>query len=145
MAVCVPRALDAAETEALRRFSALILSREDLAGAGADAAALAQAERTLAEWARLVPLLAVTRGPEGADLWRDGAVERFPGFPATEVDPTGAGDVFAATFLCALAATADPATAMDMANRVAALAVEGVGAAAIPTPEQITARYLPPA
>jgi sugar/nucleoside kinase (ribokinase family) len=140
-----PRALDAAETEALRRYSALILSREDLAGAGADAAALAQAERTLTEWARLTPLLAVTCGPDGADLWRDGVAVRYPGFPAREVDPTGAGDVFAATFLCALAATADPVTAMDMANRVAALAVEGIGAAGIPTPEQIAARYLPPA
>ncbi|HEX8732943.1 MAG TPA: PfkB family carbohydrate kinase [Ktedonobacterales bacterium] len=139
-----PRVLDPAETNALRRYSALILSREDLAGVGADGAALAEAERTLEVWARLGPLLAVTCGPDGAEVWRSGRVERFPGFPATEVDPTGAGDVFAATFLCALAATHDPATAMDMANRVAALAVEGVGVAAIPTPERIAARYLPP-
>ena len=140
-----PRALDPDDTEALRRYSALILSREDLAGAGADRAALVEAERTLAVWARLGPLLAVTCGPDGAELWSGGRVDRFPGFSATEVDPTGAGDVFAATFLCALAATGDPATAMDMANRVAALAVEGVGVAAIPTPERIAARYLPPA
>lgn len=140
----IPRALDPDETAALRRYTALILSREDLAGAGADAAALAEAERTLAAWTRLVPLLAVTAGPDGAELWRGATPERFPGFPATEVDPTGAGDVFAATFLCALAATQDAETAMDMANRVAALAVEGVGVAAIPTPERIAARYLPP-
>ena len=72
---------------------------------------------------------------------RAGAIERFPGYPASEVDPTGAGDVFAATFLCALVATDDPAEAMDQANRVAALSVEGVSTSAIPTPAEVAARY----
>lgn len=136
-----PQPLDPSATDALRSFSALVLSREDLTGPAADAAALAAAEQTLAAWARLVPLIAVTCGPGGADLLRADTVERFPGYPAREVDPTGAGDVFAATFLCALAASADPAAAMDQANRVAALSVEGVGASAIPTPAQVAARY----
>lgn len=136
-----PRPLASDEEEALRRFSALILSREDLTGPAADAEALATAEQTLATWARLVPLLAVTRGSEGAELWRAGAVERIAGYPAREVDPTGAGDVFAATFLCALASMSDPVVAIDLANRVAAISVEGVGASAIPTREQAAARY----
>lgn len=139
---CVgPRALTSDELEALGGLSALILSREDLTGPGADAATQARAERTLGAWARRLPLLAVTCGAAGAELWRAGGVERFPGYPAREVDPTGAGDVFAATFLCALASTGDAARAIDRANRVAALSVEGVGPSAIPTPAQVAARY----
>ncbi len=136
-----PRRLDPGALDALRNLSALILSREDLTGPAADAAALADADETLAAWARLVPLIVVTRGPDGADLWRAGAVERFPGYPAREVDPTGAGDVFATAFLCGLAATGDAAAAIDQANRVAALSVEGVGATAIPTRAQVAARF----
>ena len=136
-----PRRLGPSGTEALRQFSALILSREDLTGPAADAAAQANAEQILAEWARVVPLVVVTRGPEGAELRRGGAVERFAGYPAHELDPTGAGDVFAATFLCALAASGDAAAAVDRANRVAALSVEGLGASAIPTPAQVATRY----
>lgn len=136
-----PRHLSAEDEQGLRRLSALILSREDLTGPGASDEARADAEHTLSAWARLVPLLAVTRSSAGAELWRDGVVERFPGYPAREVDPTGAGDVFAATFLCALATTGDASAAVDRANRVAAMSVEGVGHSAIPTPEQVAARY----
>ena len=136
-----PRLLGSAERDALRAFSALILSHEDLTGPTSDAASLAEAAQTLAQWSQLVPLIAVTRGPEGADLWRGGDPTRFPGYPAREVDPTGAGDIFAATFLCALARDGDPARAMDQANRVAALAVEGVGVAAIPTPSLVATRF----
>lgn len=136
-----PRPLASDEAEALRLLSALILSREDLTGPAADAEALAAANQTLAAWGRLVPLLVVTCGPDGAELWRAGTVERIPGYPAHEVDPTGAGDVFAATFLCALASVGDPVVAIDLANRVAAVSVEGIGASAIPTLEQATTRY----
>jgi sugar/nucleoside kinase (ribokinase family) len=44
-------------------------------------------------------------------------------------------------FLCALATSGDAAAAIDQANRVAALSVEGVGVSAIPTPAQVAARY----
>lgn len=136
-----PQPLNDATLDALRGLTALILSREDLAGPAADVAALAAADETLRAWARLVPLLAVTHGAAGADLYRAGAVERFPGYPAREVDPTGAGDVFAAAFLCALARDGDAALAIAQANRIAALSVEGVGPAAIPTLAQVAARY----
>lgn len=136
-----PRTLTAGELDALTSLSALILSREDLTGPGADAVALTRAERTLQRWARRLPLLAITCGATGAELWRADGIARFPGYPAREVDPTGAGDVFAAAFLCALASTSDAARAIDHANRVAALSVEGVGPSAIPTPAQVAARY----
>lgn len=136
-----PRQLAAADLDALGALSALILSREDLAGPAADPAARARAEDTLRQWAQRLPALVVTCGAAGAELWRAGGVERFPGYPAREVDPTGAGDVFATAFLCALATTGDAARAVDQANRVAALSVEGAGPSAIPTPAQVAARY----
>ncbi len=136
-----PRALTEPETQALRSLAALILSREDLTGPAADVAAEADADATLEQWSRLVPALVVTCGAAGADLWRGGAVTHFPGYPAREIDPTGAGDVFAAAFLCTLAATGDAAAAADHANRVAALSVEGVGPFAIPTPAHVEARF----
>jgi adenosine kinase len=40
-------------------------------------------------------VLIVTRGAEGADLYRDGTVEHFAAVPAEKlVDPTGCGDAF---------------------------------------------------
>lgn len=138
-----PRALLADETSLLGHLTALILSREDLTGPEASADALLAAERTLAGWARTTLMLAITRGPGGAEIWRAGRIDAATGYPAHEIDPTGAGDVFATAFLCALAASGDPAAAADHANRVAAMSVEGVGPSAIPTPEQVAARFGP--
>jgi sugar/nucleoside kinase (ribokinase family) len=78
----------------------------------------------------------------GALLHIDGsAPEVFPGYPATEVDPTGAGDVFAAAFLLWLRRTGDPRAAGDFANRVAALAVEREGLDGVPARDELLARY----
>jgi sugar/nucleoside kinase (ribokinase family) len=57
------------------------------------------------------------------------------------VDPTGAGDVFATAFLTRLSETGDPRSAVDCANRVAALSVEGEGVSAIPTRQSLIARF----
>jgi sugar/nucleoside kinase (ribokinase family) len=101
-----------------------------------------EAEAQIATWSKIVPIVVVTRGPDGALLYLDGnPPEAFPGYAAREVDPTGAGDVFAAAFLCRLRATGDPRAAADFANRVAALSVEGEGILGIPTRTQLLARY----
>jgi sugar/nucleoside kinase (ribokinase family) len=143
-----PGPLDDAET-LLPRLRALILSREDLPVSTSSAPDISDggslphdAAVQIAAWARVVPLVVVTRGPDGVLLYRDGgAPESFPGYPAREVDPTGAGDVFAAAFLCALDATADPRAAADFANRAAALSVEHPGADGIPTRADIARRF----
>jgi 1D-myo-inositol 3-kinase len=137
-----PAPLDARASDLLGSCSALVLSREDLTGPDAPPEALAQADETLGAWAAHTPNLVVTRGRAGAELWRCGRNEFFPAFPAHEVDPTGAGDVFAMTFLCALAAGATLENAMIEANQVAALSVEGVGIAAIPTPDAARTRFM---
>ena len=133
-------------------IQALILSREDLLlPAHITGAHVARAPRTpgeaeaqIAVWAGVTPLVVVTRGGAGATLrYQGGEPETFPGYPAHEVDPTGAGDVFATAFLLRLREIHDPRAAVDYANRVAALSIEGEGESAIPTPDQVIARYGP--
>lgn len=145
-----PGPLEGAD-DLLPYLTALILSREDLIPAPGSPAHLippgvprdfAAADRLLSEWAEMVPLVVVTLGQDGAILLRQGSLpEAFPGYPASEVDPTGAGDVFAAAFLCHLHTTGDPRAASDFANRVAALSIERVGVAGIPTHDEVAARF----
>lgn len=126
----------------LPRLRALILSREDLPAPAAAADIPDEADAQIAAWASIVPLVMVTRGPAGALLYHGGgAPEAFPGYPARELDPTGAGDVFAAAFLCELDTTDDPRAAVDFANRVAALSVEHPGTDGIPTRADIARRF----
>jgi sugar/nucleoside kinase (ribokinase family) len=91
--------------------------------ADAEAAARALADR--------VPLVVVTRGPRGAiaiDSAR-GETAEVPGIPVTAVDPTGAGDVFAATFMAAMRHDWDLRTCLRFANLCAAYSVTGPGGA----------------
>ena len=137
----IPGPLDGAEA-LLPHLRALILSREDLPASTTISAIPDCADDQIAAWARVVPLVAVTCGPDGALLYQDGgAPESFSSYPARELDPTGAGDVFAAAFLCALDATGDPRAAVDFANRVAAFSVEHPGADGIPTRADIAHRF----
>jgi sugar/nucleoside kinase (ribokinase family) len=82
-------------------------------------------------WARArladVPLVALTRGWRGATLLTRTAVHEVPGLPRGEVDPTGAGDVFAAAFLVRYHETGDPTAAAAFANCAASCAVEAPG------------------
>jgi 1D-myo-inositol 3-kinase len=50
-----------------------------------------------------------------------------PTLPRPEVDPTGAGDVFAACFLVRYHETGDPLEAAAFAACAASCAVEGIG------------------
>lgn len=116
----------------------LILSHEDLLP-------FANGNRTdadvmLSDWSMQVPLLVATDGRHGATLFQHGITERFPAYPAHEVDPTGAGDVFAAAFLVYYHMHGDPRKAVDFANCVASLSIEQVGIAGIPTMEMVRER-----
>ncbi|MGZ3681812.1 MAG: PfkB family carbohydrate kinase [Ktedonobacterales bacterium] len=142
----MPGALDAAVEAALPSLHALILSREDLLPPPGHEAlghyTPTEADAQIVAWARVIPIVAVTRSVDGALLLCQGHdPEAFPGYPAREVDPTGAGDVFATAFLCHLHTTGDPRAAADFANRVAAISVEHTGASGIPTQAEVTARF----
>ena len=55
-----------------------------------------------------MPVIALTRGWRGLYLITRDGEEEIPGLPRQEVDPTGAGDVFAATFLMRYQETGEP-------------------------------------
>ncbi len=86
------------------------------------------------------PVLIVTEGAKGARLYSGADRLRVPVFPAREVDPTGAGDVFAAAFLVRLARTSDPLESATFASCAASLSVEAPGIEAVPGLAQIERR-----
>ncbi|HVY51052.1 MAG TPA: sugar kinase [Devosia sp.] len=67
------------------------------------------------------------QGARGARYIAPHADIVLPAFPAAEVDPTGAGDIFGATFVVGWLAGLDPATALRRANAAGALAVRSRG------------------
>jgi 1D-myo-inositol 3-kinase len=78
-----------------------------------------------------VPLVALTRGARGADLLGARGGQHVGVHPAREVDPTGAGDVFAAATLLALALGEGPAAAARLGAAAASVVVEGKGGATL--------------
>ncbi len=116
------------EAEALLPLaSAVVLSLEDLRG-----------DRALAErWAHLTRYLVVTDGYMGGTLYCDGRPYLFPALRVPELDPTGAGDIFAATFFCALAEGTDPRLAAHLAACIASRSIGRVGWDSIPTAEDL--------
>lgn len=125
----------------LPQLDVLILSHDDLLpfsnGSRAEANAILDA------WSQRVPLLVATDGRHGATLYQQGVPTSFPAYLAHEVDPTGAGDVFAASFLTHLYQHGDPAQATNFANCAASFSVEQPGISGIPTLDQITQRLRP--
>jgi sugar/nucleoside kinase (ribokinase family) len=81
--------------------------------------------------AATVPLVAFTLGARGCELRASGRAWRIGVHPAREVDPTGAGDVFAAAFLFALARGDDPPGAARLGAAAASIVVEGRGGEAL--------------
>ena len=82
-------------------------------------------------WSRAARVVAQTRGREGVGIYVDGAWTDIPTSPVVEVDPTGAGDVWAAAYLIRFKQTADAVESASFASRAAAHSVMGVGLAGI--------------
>lgn len=106
----------------LRGCRALFCSDEDLAG---------NAARVLPVLLGLAKIVVVTEGPRGAVLYLDGKRYRVHAFPTLAVDPTGAGDTFAACFILALASGKGPLEAAVVGACGASVTIEGPGAAAV--------------
>ncbi len=81
-----------------------------------------------AELSRIVPLVVVKAGADGALVSRSGGTPvRVPAVPTSARDTTGAGDAFTGAFLAALLAGADPREAAAQGCRAGARAVSRVG------------------
>ena len=101
---------------------------------------LAEARDDLATWIATVPIVAMTESWKGARVHSDRRWRRIDAFPETEVDPTGAGDTFAAGFLIRLHETSSVEDAARFGAAAASLSVGGAGAAAIPSRSEVEAR-----
>lgn len=120
--------------EILPHLNVLVLSQEDI---DYD---LTRLEPFFAQ----VPLVVLTEYYDGSTIYHrqdDGSIAqtKIPPRPANEVDPTGAGDVFATAFMIRLQETGDPIHAARFANVTASFAVEGWGVRGIPTRDQVMA------
>ncbi len=116
----------------------LILSHDDLLPFASGKRE--EADAILHEWSTRVPVLVATDGRHGATLFQHGVTRHFPAYNVQEVDPTGAGDVFAAAFLVSLYRHNDPEQAVDFANCVASFSIEREGVEGIPTLEMVDGR-----
>ena len=111
--------------------AAVVLSIEDLGMDRSAAAAMAAHCKSLV----------VTEGAQGATLYDQGRVRTVPGLAAREVDPTGAGDVFAAVFFIHLHESGDPWESAVLANQIAAGSVARPGLAGAPSPSEAWAAF----
>ncbi len=111
----------------LDRADGVVLSEEDVAGD----------ETLLARYIDQARLLIVTQGERGCTLYVRGRPRHIAAPPVRQVDPTGAGDVFAAAFFVALFRGGDPEAAARFATCVAAISVTRKGLSGTPTPDDI--------
>lgn len=119
----------AAAARLLPLASAVVLSLEDVGGDWA----LAEA------FARQTALLVVTQGRDGSTLFTRGQARHFPAPAVAEVDPTGAGDIFATAFFIALAGGTVPEQAIALATCLASRSVTRPGLAGVPTAADLAA------
>ncbi|NLG70414.1 MAG: ribokinase [Chloroflexi bacterium] len=111
----------------LERSGAAVISIEDVDGD----------EERIEEMAASSRVLAVTEAGAGCRLYWSGDVRRFRPPVVNEVDPIGAGDVFAAAFFFRLYTTRDPWEAARFATQIAAYSVTRPGLSGTPTAEEI--------
>ncbi|MFP4597461.1 MAG: carbohydrate kinase family protein [Persicimonas sp.] len=107
--------------EELRGVDIACLSEEDLIDQGD------LLERLL----RAVPIVALTLGRRGSRIYVDGEPTEVGIYSTDAVDPTGAGDVFAASFCHRVARGAAPVEAARFAAACASIVVEDIGARAL--------------
>ncbi len=87
-------------------------------------------------------IVVVTRGANGATAYQRKKVLSHPAYSVAVVDPTGAGDIFAAAFAISWRETSSVEKALRFANAAASLAIEAVGTSGIPTRDGIQRRML---
>lgn len=113
----------------LQHANAAVLSIEDVQGN----------ESIIEDMASAARVLVVTEGANGARLYWNGDLRRFRPPHMIEIDPVGAGDIFATAFFARLYKTRDPWEAARFATNLAAYSVQRAGLEGIPTPDEVQA------
>lgn len=118
-----------ADSTLLTRASAVVFSLDDIQGDWQVAMRLAERTR----------LLVVTMGARGGVVFHEQKITPFAALQVTEVDPTGAGDIFAATFFDALAMGSPTMSAARFAACLASRSVTRPGITGVPGAEDVEA------
>ncbi|NJR12883.1 hypothetical protein HC776_03270 [bacterium] len=114
----------------LRAVDIVVMSRQDII----EAPVLEQV------YAGFVKHLFVTDGANGGVYYHNGTPQPYAAFPAQEIDPTGAGDVFATALLASLSHTGDDISkALRVAARLAAHSVTRSGIKNTVQPDEVKA------
>ena len=113
----------------LSKIDVLILSLGDLFGDEAAVAHLLTSAKLGVE----------TLGPKGCKVYHDGQIIDVPVRPEVEIDPTGAGDIFATAFFIRYHQTGDFIKAAQFANACASLSVLKLGMEGIPSLPEVEA------
>lgn len=108
----------------LARANAVVMSIEDINGDW----------QTAHKWAAQTRLLVVTQSEAGCTLFLNGETVEVPAPQVEQVDPTGAGDIFAATLFISLKRGDSARDAAARANCIAAQSVTRKQMAGLPTP-----------
>jgi len=94
-------------------------------------------EEVVTEFASILPILVVTEGAKGCRVYWNGDVRNFRPPIENEVDPVGAGDIFATSFFIRLNATKDPWESARFATLVAANSVTRRTIEGVPSTDEI--------
>ncbi|MCC6148131.1 MAG: ribokinase [Anaerolineaceae bacterium] len=113
----------------LKKVKAAVLSIEDVENN----------EHRIEELQAASSVLAVTEGAAGARVFWRGDQRRFRSPRVKEIDPVGAGDIFATAFFYRLHQTQDPWEAASFAVKLAATSVTRRGLQGIPTSSEVEA------
>ena len=111
----------------LGRADASVISIEDVHGD----------ENVINEFASMLPVLVVTEGAAGARVYWNGDLRTFRPPAVQEVDPVGAGDIFAVSFFIRFQATRDPWESARFATLLAANSVTRLTLTGVPTEEEV--------
>jgi 1D-myo-inositol 3-kinase len=102
------------------RGDVLVVSEEDI-----------DQQEAVATWQAHVPVVVLTRGDKGCSVWTADGRRDYPSLAGTEIDSTGAGDVFAAALTVSLLARRTLEEAVYFASAAAALSIRAEGLDAI--------------
>lgn len=113
----------------LEAAQAVVFSIEDVQGD----------ESIVEELISSIRVLVVTEGSCGARLYWNGDLRYFKVPQVEEIDPVGAGDIFAASFFIRYHQTRDPWEAARFATQLASVSVTRRGILGIPTDDEVKA------
>lgn len=116
------------DPDVLRGVDILVCSEEDIA----------PAPDLEAEYAALVPHVFITRGERGGTYYQNNVPSTYDTPQVMQFDPTGAGDIFAASLLAAAhRLKLDLRKAVTVAARLGALSVTRRGLLGVPSTEEV--------